>query len=204
MRTFLSGLTTTEATAIFSMLPIIGGVLGFCITRWWTNAGAHEKASHFNNLADLRNKMAASGLSVADIRDFETELLAASKANAAAIVSAVDNDEDLDNHSNLPQHYWTTLAMQARADAKLKNLNARLNEILIDLETLITDDERNALQQAQEAWTNYRDSSMKYAASEFGGGTMAPLVALAHALSLTEERISSVAADLADRKLRTG
>lgn len=203
MLSFLNQFSESELTAIFALLPIIGAVVGFGLTRWWTRAGAHEKAAHLNNLADLRSKLQAGGVSIGDIEAFEAHLLSGTKSDAAAVLAAVGSDGDEDADLDLPQQYWTTVAMNARASAKLASLDAQLEEVLTDLGTLISDHENEWLYKTQRAWLAYRARAMSYAASEYYGGTMAPLVGVAHGMALTEERIAAIAADLADRKQRS-
>lgn len=203
MLSFLNHLNESELAAIFALLPIIGAVIGFGLTRWWTRASAHEKAAHLNNLADLRSKLQAGGVSISDIEDFEAHLLSGTQSDAEAVLAAVSGDSDQDVDLDLPQQYWTTVAMNARASAKLASLDARLEEVLTDLGTLISDHENGELYKAQRAWRAYRARAMSYAASEYYGGTMAPLVGVAHGMTLTEERIAAIMADLADRKQRS-
>lgn len=199
----LNNLSESELAAVLAMLPIVGGVIGYGLARWWTRAGAHEKAAHLNNLADLRSKLQAGGLSITDIEAFEVHLLSGTRSDAAAVLAAVSGDEEDGATVDLPQQYWTTVAMNARASAKLASLDAQLEEVLTDLGTLITGNQNEELYKTQRAWRTYRTRAMSYASSEYYGGTMAPLVGAAHGISLTEERIAAVAADLAERKQRT-
>lgn len=203
MPSFLNNLSESELATIFALLPLIGGVIGFGLTRWWTQASAHEKAAHLNNLADLRAKLQAGGLSIGDIEDFETRLLSGAKSAAEAVLAAVGGDGDEDAELGLPQSYWTTVAMSARANAKLASLDAQLEEVLTDLGTLISDHESEELYKMQRAWYVYRARAMSYAASEYCGGTIAPLVGVAHGMELTEERIAAITASLAYRKQRS-
>ena len=165
---------------------------------------AHTKRPRISTTSPISGpNCRLGGLSITDIEAFEVHLLSGTRSDAAAVLAAVSGDEEDGATVDLPQQYWTTVAMNARASAKLASLDAQLEEVLTDLGTLITGNQNEELYKTQRAWRTYRTRAMSYVSSEYYGGTMAPLVGAAHGISLTEERIAAVAADLAERKQRT-
>lgn len=203
MLTFIQGLTETDVSFLLGLLTLLAGAVGYFANRILTGAGALERATHLNMLAELKSKMAASGLSVQDIQEFENELKRGDDATATAVISAISpNEEVAEDPDDLPQQYWTTAAMNARVSAQLRSLDAQLDETLTDLGTLLCEREVEALERAQRAWKAFRKRDMTFAASEYYGGSMATLVAIAHGAALTQERIKTLQAALADRKER--
>lgn len=200
---FTQNLTETQATLLIGLLTMLAGMVGYFANRVLTRAGAQERASHLSILADLKAKMAASGLSVQDIQEFESQLKRGDNATASAVISAVSpNEETPTPETQLPLHYWTTVAMNARASARLRSLDAQLDEVLTDLGTLLSDRETEALERAQRAWKAFRQRDMTFVAAEYYGGSIAPLVAISHGTAMTEDRINVMRADLAGRKER--
>lgn len=151
---------------------------------------------HLSSLADLRAKMQAGGMTLKDIEVLEASLTTGELSNVVEGGVPADADED----DNLPQTYWTTYAMRMRAGARLNLLDAQLNEVLIDLGTLVDETGEAALNKAQRAWLVYRRQEMRYAASHYEGGTIAPLIAVAHAISVTERRIEQMREEVVQRK----
>lgn len=197
-------LNNLQANQLSLLVGLVGGAaafllqgLAFLIRRWWTGESTHERVAHLSTLADLRAKMQAGGMTLEDVRLFEASL---SKGDLATVVQAGAEGTIEGEDGKLPPRYWTTYAMRMRAGARLGSLDAELFELLTDLGTMIDEKEEAELFKVQRAWLAYRQREMRYAASRYDGGTMAPLVAVSHGIRLAEERIEQVRTEVRERK----
>ncbi len=113
--------------------------------------------------------------------------------------STVNPDDD---GGSLPESYWSTHAMKARAGARLAVLDAQLEEKLIELVTLVGESRSEALSRTDTAWKAYRSLQMSYAASEFEEDTHAPLAGTLEGIGVTRRRIEELTAEIDRRKAR--
>ena len=177
------------------LLPVFVGAtltaIGFLMRRRITRAGHHERASLYASLADLQTKMKAAGVTFADLDALEAQLRA--KVRETDAVSGVHEE---------PSTYWTQAEMNRRAYAALEVERAQLAALIAELEGLLDFGEREALRASQAAWVAYRDKEAEFAASEFEGGTIQPLIAASEAASLTRERIGRLQAFVTERRSR--
>jgi uncharacterized protein YecT (DUF1311 family) len=197
----LSNLSDKQVAVLVALASFAGAMVvllfqgaGFLIRRWWTGEGVHERVTHLSSLADLRAKMQAGGMTLKDIQELEASLTTGELSTVieAGVQAVADENE------NLPQRYWTTVAMRVRAAARLDLLDAELNEILTDLGTLLHGEENDALMKAQRAWLAYRKREMRYGAS--GPGTIAPLIGFGLGISATSRRIEQMREETSRRK----
>lgn len=84
----------------------------------------------------------------------------------------------------------------AKADAELGAVHERLR-------AYIPPDERELLDEAQEAWKAFRDKDVRFAGALYKGGTIQPLIQNSAALGLTRERLAELEQTYNHRRLLT-
>lgn len=77
-----------------------------------------------------------------------------------------------------------------------------MEKALADLRLLHSDEETEALEIAQERWTEYRTALEVCAGLEFEGGTHAPLAGMMAGLTKTERRTAELGAQAQERAAR--
>jgi uncharacterized protein YecT (DUF1311 family) len=163
--------------------------LGFVSKRLFTKASKHEEAALYSALADLKGKMIAADVSFADLDAFAAQIR--SKVREADAKHAVGTE---------PNSYWTQAEMNRRAYAEFDVEDALLAQAVAELEGLVG--EEPDLQAAQEAWIAYRDREADFAAAEYEGGSIQPLIRGSELAALTRERRARVEAMVTDRRRR--
>ena len=171
-------------TAIFAMI-------GWFFVRKITNADRHEKTSLINSQLDAINKSKSIGLSKDTIAKIEKEI--GFREKYTRIEDSKGQEIILsDKERNVPDRYWTNLAMKKRASAESEVVGAKLKQIITEFETYLEDIEGFA--KAQKAWEKYRKIQVELVYSEFESGSHAGLAATLESIILTEERIRDLRA----------
>lgn len=199
-------ITAPQATLIVAALTLVGGLIGwlargptFLLRRWWTGAPKQEQAAYLNSVADLAGKLRSNGMTIDEVHQFEKIMrkpgLSASSA-ATEVVEAIEEEPDT------YAAFLSNVAMKARTGADYGVADANLEKALVDLRLLLSDEETEALDVAQERWTEYRKALEVCAGLEFEGGTHAPLAGLMAGLTETERRTAEVRSQVQERAAR--
>ncbi len=199
-------ITAPQATLIVAAITMIGGLVGwfgrgfaFLLHRWWTGAPKREDATYLNSVADLAGKLRSNGMTIDEVHQFEKIMrkpgLSASSA-ATEVVEAIEEEPDTYTA------FLSNVAMKARTGADYGVADANLEKALVDLRLLFSDKENEALDVAQERWTEYRKALEVCAGLEFEGGTHAPLAGLMAGLTETERRTVEVRSQVQERAAR--
>jgi uncharacterized protein YecT (DUF1311 family) len=93
----------------------------------------------------------------------------------------------------------TQLEMNKTADAKYKKADAELNKVYKQLISILDQNEKQLLIQAEKDWVKFRDSSCKFDASQYEGGSIKPLIYSTCLEELTRKRISEIKASIKER-----
>ncbi len=177
----LSDLSANELTIVEAIgSGLLGAVLaslGFLAKRWLTGAKTQEKATLYGALADLLAKLREHGFSLDHVRELESYFAGKIKtvgahselAGLEALRAEPPGEPDQLEGGREPDQYWTQYAMNVRAGAAFETADARLREALVELGTLISEDEERALEKVQRAWRLYRARQVRYAASLYRG-----------------------------------
>jgi uncharacterized protein YecT (DUF1311 family) len=194
-----SHLTDAQLGAVMTLAVLIGGAIGFLVKRHLTQSSTHERTALLNSLADLRSKMSSGGVGFDQIIELENMVrgkVAVSTETAKAVTGQVEVDEG----DNLPQGYWTTVAMSGRASARFAVVDAQVDEALTELATLVSRDEAEELGKSHVPWKVYRKRQMNYASNRFAGGTYAPIYGTLHGIEVTERRLAELQREIEARK----
>lgn len=176
---------------------ILGG-MGYLGKRWLTNASSQEKTTLYSDTAELMIKLRDAGVSLEEVKEFESGIrsgIRRTEASSTASSTASAKPE-------APSKTWTQTHMNLQATTKFHTTDAQLNEALVELRGLLSDEEEAQMDEAQDRWAAYRNAEADFIASEFEGGSMQPLIRSGEGISLTEERLKRVRATIAERKSR--
>lgn len=186
---------------------IVGGIC-FLIGRAVTGAAKTEKIGLYNEVAALVQKARDAGASPDEIAALRRTFLPANTKKVGPLDWAFRRKPDVENENtvsellNLPMQYWSNWGMKKRAGSDLDVADSIMHQALTEIETLLNDDEFKRFQGAQAAWENFRDKQVEYVEGQFEGGTMAGLIAVAEAKTLTDARTTDILAHMRELKER--
>lgn len=102
---------------------------------------------------------------------------------------------DLQLEHDLSQNAVTTADMREAQGKAYTSWDKELNREYKELMALLSDDEKNALRQAQRAWLAFRDAETEFWWSESisDGGSLAPVIVSDHAIELLKARVCQLA-----------
>ena len=83
----------------------------------------------------------------------------------------------------------TQADLNDQARAEFKKADAMLNKVYGELRARLDDKEKARLKEVQLLWLKYRDANADFAASQFEGGSIAPLIYSSAMTSTTEDRV---------------
>lgn len=138
-------------------------------------------------------------MTINEVRQFEKIMR---KPGLSASSAATEVVEAIEEEPGTYAAFLSTVAMKARTGADYGVADASLKKALVDLRFLLSDEEAEALDVAQERWTVYRKALEVRAGLEFGGGTHAPLAALMARLTETKRRTAEVRSQVQERATR--
>jgi|GEM_PF-4029327 len=116
-------------------------------------------------LAALKEKMQSLGVSIEELDDFSVLLNRKVKETNLRSMQVTNNEAGI---------HYTQLDMNLNARAQLDVDEAKLKLALAELATFYRD--REEIEKVQGAWEVYREVAADYAASEYEGGSIRPLI----------------------------
>ena len=201
----MDSLTQNQITLLVTFVGLVAAVVGwigrglsFVLARWWTNSPKHDRATYLNSVADLAAKLRANGMTIEDVSQLEGIMHNPNVVQSNAANKVV---EELAEESE-PEAFHSNFAMKARTGAAYTVAEAQLEQALMDLRLLISEEQAEVLDEVQKTWQEYRHSIEDYALREYKGGTHATLALALAGLSETERRTEEVRREIADRAAR--
>jgi uncharacterized protein YecT (DUF1311 family) len=189
-----------------ALIAVVGGLIGwighgfsFVLTRWWTGSPKLDHASYLSTVADLGVKLRANGMTIEDVRQLEAIMRDPSISSS---VSAQKVVEEIVESPIEPDVFSSNFAMKARTGAAYSVSEAKLQQVILDLQLILEKSESEALELAQNHWREYRSALENCARLEYEGGTHAPLAGLFAGLTETERRADELRAQVAERSAR--
>ncbi|HEV2827644.1 MAG TPA: lysozyme inhibitor LprI family protein [Pyrinomonadaceae bacterium] len=82
-----------------------------------------------------------------------------------------------------------------------KAADTKLNQVYRQLVSMLADEEKLELKKAQTAWLNYRDANCEFAANQYKGGSMRPMIYAICLAEMTENRTTELRSQITDRNL---
>lgn len=95
----------------------------------------------------------------------------------------------------------TQSEMNETANVKYKKADAELNKVYKQLMTILDQNEKLLLIQAEKDWVKYRDSHCKFDVSQYEGGSIQPLIYSTCLEEITRKRIAEIKASIKERDL---
>ncbi len=95
----------------------------------------------------------------------------------------------------------TQFEMNQCAGKDYKTADAALNQVYQRLVTMLDDEERAQLKEAQTAWIKYRDLNCDFVGDQFKGGTMRPMVYANCLADMTRKRTTELRTQIKERNL---
>ena len=86
----------------------------------------------------------------------------------------------------------TQLELNEEAASEFNKADAELNKVYGELRSLLDDEDKARLKEVQLLWLKYRDANADFAASQFEGGSIAPLIYSSAMTSTTEDRVEEL------------
>ena len=77
--------------------------------------------------------------------------------------------------------------------------DAILNQIYRQLVSMLDDEEKSQLKEAQTAWLKYRDANCEFVADQYKGGTIRPMVYAICLGNMTKERTTELRTQIKER-----
>ena len=93
----------------------------------------------------------------------------------------------------------TTYGLRNCFDAALKTEQERLVALQAQIRAVLTETQRKALVEADNAWLKYRDRDCRASALRYEGGSIEPVVELTCRYELTKQRIQALEQDYKNR-----
>lgn len=201
-------LTTNQIALIGIAFGVLGGLIGwvgrgfsFLIKRWWMGSARQDQATYLNLIADFGVKMRAHGMTIEEVRKLESMMQNPSVASSDAATNVVEQlSAEADNDE--PEAFHSNMAMKMRTSAAYEVAEAKLNQALMDLRLLVSDNEWQCAESTQKHWKAYRTSLEDWALQEWNGGTGATLAMVLVGMAETERRADEIRAQVKERAER--
>ena len=74
-----------------------------------------------------------------------------------------------------------------------------LNQVYRQLVSMLDDEEKSQLKEAQTAWLKYRDSNCEFVADQYKGGTIRPMIYAICLADVTNNRTTELKNQIKDR-----
>lgn len=97
---------------------------------------------------------------------------------------------------------WPQLDLNERAMQSFKLVERHLAAELVRWGFMLRDDEQAYFDQAQSTWREFRDAQATFAASEYKGGTIAPMIYWGEMFEKTQRRLAELERDRQVRERR--
>jgi uncharacterized protein YecT (DUF1311 family) len=158
-------------------LVVVGALLaggGYLIKRRIEKKPVIDEIDRRQKLLALNKELAQQKISLQDLDRLEALLLRKTKAAesfAQSLKAEVDAVTDAKG-----KEFLTQAEMNQRAFDSYQVADSKLRVAIASLAPMLSHEERHALGEAQAAWELYRDAQAQFAAKQFEGGSIAPLI----------------------------
>lgn len=174
---------------------------GFIVQRAIKKSHAHEEVDLKSRMLDLRDKMSKQGISFEQLDDFEDQLLSRRTALRKVeddvlvelaekeITSAAEIEAQVRRRlGSFDSADMTQGEMNSAQGAELRRAEALMDEAYHNLRGMVSAEQSALLHRAQQSWLRYRDRQGDFAAAQYEGGSMQPLIRLSEMTEVTVDR----------------
>ena len=178
-------------------LVFLGGLLagmGYLLKRWIEKKPVVDAIERYQKLLSLTKELTEQKISLDDLEKLQTSLLKKSVAAENYAQSLKSEAKNLVEEKG--KEFRTQAEMNQQAVDSFRLADAKLKVALATLESLLSYKERDALREAQATWENYRSKQGEYAAKQYEGGSIAPLIFYSELESVTLARIAAIESEV--------
>lgn len=191
------------------LLLLALGSAGWFVRRRITLSGHAEKLDLAAKLLDVRSKLRSPDLTTAQIEN----ILSTAGIERSMLPHFMPGTEGVsDIEDDEPSVLSTTAAMSARLVSQLAVLEAKIEQLMVDVEILsyhnaaqqeLDADDRNSdhIRKMHRSWLRYRKSSALSVAEDYRGGTIAGAIYFAEEIRLSEVFLTGLEDRLKSLKL---
>jgi uncharacterized protein YecT (DUF1311 family) len=111
--------------------------------------------------------------------------------------SSVQKESKSDPCANVSTQSEMTLCWRKEHKAA----DTKLNQVYRQLRSMLDDEEKLELKKAQTAWLKYRDANCEFAANQYKGGSMRPMIYAICLAQMTENRTTELRSQITNRNL---
>ncbi|HUS12991.1 MAG TPA: lysozyme inhibitor LprI family protein [Pyrinomonadaceae bacterium] len=111
--------------------------------------------------------------------------------------SSVQKESKSDPCSNVSSQSEMTICWRK----EYKAADTRLNLVYRQLVSMLGEEEKLELKKAQTAWLKYRDANCEFAANQYKGGSMRPMIYAICLAEMSDNRTSELKSQITDRNL---
>lgn len=192
------------------------GTAAWFLRGWFTPAKRSERYDLAGKMLDVRQKLGAAGFDAAQIERFVTTLENDRTGERASSIlkvigSTPDNDSESGEDTASPSILHTTAAMGARADARLRVLDAKIAKVLLDIEILTGHNfarsghdsaiyDPGHVRKMHRAWKLYRVRAGASASEDYAGGSISGVIWLVEQVRIAEGFLKDMKKRLEDLK----
>lgn len=175
----------------------LGGLLaglGYLLKRLIEKKTVVDAIDRYQKLLSLRKEMAEQKVSLVDLDKFQAFL---QKKSVVAESYAQSLKSEANTFAKETRKESLTQAeLNEHAVDSFRLSDAKLRVALATLESLLSHEERDALREAQATWEKYRSKQGEYAAKQYEGGSIEPLIFYSELESVTLARIAVIESEV--------
>lgn len=202
-------------TLLTTLLAVIVGIAGWFLRGWFTPAKRSERYDLASKMLDVREKLRGAGFDPGHIEHVITTLesdTTGEKVSSLLRLIGPSVDEYVDFDASIrPSILQTTAAMGARAEAELHVIDAKIEQVLLDLEILTDHNvsrsgidrelyDSGHIRKLHRAWKLYRIRAGASASEDYAGGSISGIIWLSEQVRISEVFLKDMQQRLDDLK----
>lgn len=167
MSTYLAGLLT-------GLLPAIGVATWYLARRYNENQPLNEALDRAQKTAVLKKTLEQYNYSMEDLREFQEGLMG--RSEIAKQLSESFASEAMRVGNMLQSGATTQTEMNQAASRSLQITEIKLEHVISELHKYFDPAQTQAFEVVQEKWRSFQKINAEFAAAQYEGGSIAPLV----------------------------
>jgi len=191
MDTYLEGI-------LIGLLPALGIAVWYLVRRYNEKQPLNEEIERVQKTAELKKTLEQYNYSIEDLREFQDSLMGRSEV-AKALGESFANEANRIGET-LSSKTITQAEMNEAASLSLQATNIKLDHVISELKKHFNPAEIAGFNQAQDAWENYQKVNAEFAASQYEGGSIMPLIYASTLESAAITRLVELESELKLRK----
>jgi len=180
-----------------ALFVLLGGFLagiGYLLKRRIERRSIFDAIERNQKLLMLNKELRAQKISLSDLHELEAKIL--NKEKAAEQYAVTIKKELKDDMPLETKDFITQAEMNEHAYHSFKRADEKLQNILETMEIYLDKTELNILKNAHETWEIFRDKQAEFAANQYKGGSIQPLIYYSELERLTIERAASLQSEI--------